>query len=355
MMKNTIVTILLLSVFLGASEEVYLGLFGMVVNVAKDDTLNVREKSDYRSNKTAALPLDALVGVDHCIQRGKSTWCKIFHIAQRDYDGFGYGAKPGWVNARYLKFGNRGYVTIDGKANCDYVLSCNNTACEVVGEYKTDPQTGDIVSLQTCKIGRKRLQGTNRFGAMPEDPDASGYCNTDSYVETYLMKQKVMNRLGTGEDPLQKKVLNVVSLLNEGDSGRLIAFTHPQKGIVMTWNVRFGGKEDLTFTREDIENDAEKRIHWGYTYGRGDEVHMSLYDYMSQLAKPFHTISKIEKLKNLKGFQCPEGSQCRGYEVFWIDETSKNPEFDWQGLVVIFEKYEGRWYVVGLLRDRWTV
>ena len=305
--------------------------------------------------------MGAFVGLDHCKKIGESLWCKIFHIAQRDYEDFGWDAKPGWVNASYLSFDNRGYVIIDGKPNCDYALRCKGSKCEVVADYTTDSKTHDITFLKTRWVDRNRLKASNHFGAMPDDPDASGYCTTGNVVDEYLRTQKEKTLLGTENDSLRKKVLEIVSLLNgekyEGID-ELTEYMHPKKGIVMTWNVRFGGKEDLTFTRNDIKNIEKnrfKKIHWGYTYGKGDEVRMSLYNYISKLTKPFNTISKIEKLKTLKGFHCPSETECRAYEVFWINESSETKEYDWQGLVVIFEKYRGKWYVVGLLRDRWTI
>ena len=85
-------------VYLHAAEISYPGLFGKVVHMADDDTLIVRKKLDYRNRKTAALPPNVFVGVDQCEKREKTIWCSIFHIAQRDYEGFGYGAKPGWGN-----------------------------------------------------------------------------------------------------------------------------------------------------------------------------------------------------------------------------------------------------------------
>ena len=128
-MPKLFMMIILLSVYLGATTITYLGLFGTVVNITQNDTLNVRNKPDYHSKKTGALPLDAFIGIDLCKELGKSIWCKIFHIAQRDYEEFGYAAKLGWVNARYLKFDNRGYVIIDGKPKCDYVLRCYENKC----------------------------------------------------------------------------------------------------------------------------------------------------------------------------------------------------------------------------------
>ncbi len=353
-MQKLSTAVILVSICLSASPMTPPGLFATVVKVAQSDTLNVRESPGYRSKKTGALPEGAFVGVDSCKKRGRSVWCRIFHIAQRDYENFGYDARPGWVNARYLTFNDRGYVIIDGKPNCDYALRCKNNRCEVAAEYTTDPQTQEVTSVKTRWIERKRLEGTNHFGAMPDDPDASGYCNTRNYIEAFLRKQKERSLLGTRSDPLQKKVLDIVTVLNEGDMDAFMDFIHPKKGIVLTWSVRFGGKKDRFFTRSDITNSA-KKIHWGYTYGKGDEVRMSLYDYLSKLSRPITAISKIEELKTLNGFHCPLGDECKGYEVLWIDKSSKTPEYDWQGLVVIFEKYQGKWYLAGLLRDRWTI
>ena len=360
-MKKLWIMTIFLSAYLGASSITYPGLFANVVNVADDDTLNVRLKSDYHSKKIGALPMGAFVGLEHCKKMGESMWCKIFHIAQRDYEDYGWDAKPGWVNASYLSFDNSGYVIIDGNPNCDYVLRCKGSKCEVVADYTTDSKTHDITSLETRWIDRNRLNASNHFGAMTDDPDASGYCTIGKMVGEFLRTQNEKKILGTGSDSLQKKVLKIVSILNRTkyeNIDELTEYMHPKKGIVMTWNVRFGGKEDLTFTRNDIKNIEKnrfKKIHWGYTYGKRDEVRMSLYDYLSKLTKPLHSISKIEKLKALKGFHCPSGNKCKGYEIFWIDEDSKTKEYNWQGLVVIFEKYQGTWYVVGLLRDRWMI
>ena len=351
--------VLLIALFLfsySSPSTTCLGLFANVINVAESDTLNVRVKPDYHSKKTGALPLDAFVGVDYCKKMGRSTWCKVFHIMLRDYDEFGYDAKPGWVNARYLKFHNRGYVIIDGKPNCDYALGCKNNKYEVVVDYTTNSKTNNITSLKTQWIDRRHLRGSSNFGAVGDAKD--GYCTNGTYIEEFLQNHKEKKPLGKEGDFLQKKIRKIVSLLNSKKTNELTKYIHPKNGIVLTWSVRFGGKEDLTFTRSDVSNIKKnrfKKLNWGYTYGKGDKVSMSLYYYMSRLTKPLNSISKIKKLKTLKGFHCSFGSKCKGYEVFWINKNSKTKEYDWQGLIVIFEKYHGTWYIVGLLRDRWTV
>jgi hypothetical protein len=165
----------------------YDALFARVTAIAQDDLLNIRSKSDYHAVKTGALPIDAFVGIERCIKSGRSVWCKVFHLAQRDYETFGYDAKPGWVNARYLTLFDRGYVLIDNEANCDYVLSCDNGQCDVVSRVV---MRGDkVVGIETAKIARSRLTPANHFSAATSEME--GYCTAGRYIEGYLGEKRV--------------------------------------------------------------------------------------------------------------------------------------------------------------------
>lgn len=341
-----------------SAKDMYSGLFATVVNLTENDTLSVRKKPNYHAKKIGALPTDAYVGLGICKEVGHTTWCEVHHVALRDYANFGYDAKQGWVNARYLKFIDNGYVIIDKKPNCDYALNCMESMCEVVTDYTMDTAS-NIVSLITKKIERERLYAESNFGAMDENSD--GYCTSGGMIEYYLTKKRTHELLKEDNDSIKKRVIDIVDVIGGikyDGAQNFIPYLHPLKGITMTWNVRFGGKEDLYFGYSDIKNIEKKRyqkIDWGQTYGKGDDVFMSLYDYMNSLNFPVYDITKIETLKDLKGFNCHSQSECKGYEVFWINNTSETKEYDWLGLVIILEKYQGSWYVVGLLRDRWTI
>jgi len=161
-------------------------LFGSVVHVAKNDVLNVRQEPSFRAKKIASIPLDAYIGVDICKKVGRSRWCKVHHIAQHDYEGYGWDAPDGWVNAKYLSFYNRGYVLVDGKANCDYVVGCREGVCNLVVDYRTNKKY-EIISIKTEKIARSRLRGESHFGAMSENGD--GYCTNGRMIDDFLAKQ----------------------------------------------------------------------------------------------------------------------------------------------------------------------
>ena len=127
-MKIVIISILLLV----QSWADTTALFGRVVNIDHNDTLNVRSQPDHRSKKVGALPLDAYVGIETRTKAKKRLWCRVYPMVQQWYEKFGDKSHIGWVNSKYLKFHNSGYVIIDGKKNCDYALRCKEGKCEII-------------------------------------------------------------------------------------------------------------------------------------------------------------------------------------------------------------------------------
>jgi len=120
-----------------------IGMFAIVVNVKKGDTLNIREKPNYHSKKVgefhAEESMDYYNGgmqVEYCKKISKSTWCKVYPVVNINIGQPSDGAE-GWVNAHYLEFSNSGYINIlNQKSNCDYVIKCKADKCLVLGYKK---------------------------------------------------------------------------------------------------------------------------------------------------------------------------------------------------------------------------
>jgi hypothetical protein len=91
-MRRWGVVILLICSGVWAEDIVaYPPLFATVLDVAENDRLNVRADADYRSAKVASLP-------------------------------------------------NGGYILIDGKGNCNYVIECQGGKCDLVVDYIQDEE-----------------------------------------------------------------------------------------------------------------------------------------------------------------------------------------------------------------------
>ncbi len=165
-------------------------LFASVKGVQKGDVLNVRTEANYHSKKVATIPsfkdMPLTFGIETCKKVKTSTWCLVYPLTQNWTDSFKENDK-GWVNARYLTYSNRGYVLVDGKANCRYVLDCRKDKCQLVTDFKQD-SNGEVVNIETKWIKRRWLKGESSFGAM--NPKEDGYCTMGMYVENYLKRKK---------------------------------------------------------------------------------------------------------------------------------------------------------------------
>ena len=173
--------ILLFALFLTSiSYSNTLALFGEVVNIAPNDTLNVRIKPNYRSKKITELPPKSIVGIDRCVKFKNSKWCKTHTLSSYDADYI-----SGWVNAKYLKFRNRGYVKLTTKdSHCLYSIKCINKKCLIVFDIDYNYEKDKMVSLKKRWIDRKKLQGASKFSAVGKNSE--GYCTAREMIEKYL-------------------------------------------------------------------------------------------------------------------------------------------------------------------------
>lgn len=177
-MKNLLILLIVLASVLEA--EVKPGLFAHVVYIDKNDVLNIRQTPDHKSKKVGALPNGAYMGIEKCQKVKGSLWCKVYEVSQN----FSEEYNPGWVNASYLSFGNRGYVVIKNRPNaCFYSLRCTDDKCLVVLDMTYDYAKEKMNDIKTEWISKEIVRGESNFGAMHEAED--GYCNNASILETY--------------------------------------------------------------------------------------------------------------------------------------------------------------------------
>ena len=325
-MKILLISLTLISSLLAKDFVKNPPLFAYVKGVAKDDTLNVRVKPNYRSKKVGELLNDAFVRVLKCKKiSSKSTWCKIGRFKIVDYEKYPGNAPDGWVNARYLDFSNRGYVLVNNKGSCDYSFGCKNGLCNIL----TDS------NLKSIK--RSQLFGATRFSA-----GGGELCNPNSMFYDY----KELN--------LAKKPKMFAVYINgwieniEYKGGKNIAkYIHPTKGVLISYYPTFA-KYNKHFSKSSFKKflDSNKKIYWGKSEGRGDKIYLSLKEFFKKFFfyKEF-TIKKVSASR----FSFVDNN------VVAFEVAHKKVGHSWKNLVVVLKKYNGKYYIVGLLFNRWSV
>ena len=329
---KTIILFWIIIITLNANPNYKDALFGGVVGVASWDSLNVRAKPNYKAKKVGSLPNDALVGIDRCKKVGKSIWCKVHHIAQRDYEGFGE-AKSGWVNARYLIFSDEGYVLINGKGNCDYVLGCQNGYCTLVADSKRD-KYNNVISIETKKVKRSSLYSESNFGAAG---DGDGYCVEHNYIYDYFRRKKQKSSKSVLDEFLRS--------VESYDRGEMSYYISQKAGIKISDKPYIDNQKAIpkdTFMRylEDGTNIIPK-------YYSGKDVKnppkIDISSFLHTLYKGKDKISRIDK----KVINENEAE----YTVY----RNLKDMYKYHGMIIRLKKIDSRWYVISIAHKQWGI
>lgn len=311
-------------------------LFAWIANVPKHDVLNVRALPDYRAAKVAAIASDApySLKVYRCKKVSKrSRWCLV---SPAELYGVGVPDFKGWVNARYLTFFDNGYVLVDGKGGCDYALQCAKGMCELVDEIV---RVGGVYLLRsTRKVARKRLSPSNRFEAMDEEGD--GYCTLDTY-------------LSSASQP-KGAVALFFDALRRGDTEAAAAQIHPKEGLLLSDHIVFG-VQDVHFMPDAFQSAWKRNAKRIPPYAEeGDDAALAprgLRDFFAQFP-PLEEAEVLRERSDFAGY-ANRTKGIKAVELGWNVHTGTPRQKVYA--VAIVERYGTRWYLVALLRKRWTI
>ena len=144
----------------------------------------------------------------------------------------------------------------------------------------------------------------------------------------------------------------------------LSSFVHPVKGVRFTPYTYVSLEKDLLFTKEEVKGflENEKEYIWGNYDGTGDEIKLTPQEYYDKFIYTADFVNAPEIGYNtvLSSGNMLE-NQFQVYENPIVVEyyfPGFNPEYegmDWQSLRLVFEEYEGQWFLVGIIRNQWTI
>lgn len=182
-----------------------------------------------------------------------------------------------------------------------------------------------------------------------------------------VKKSKILPSVDTGqvlkkEENLKKINEAVIQLLHDKNYRRLAGYIHPQKGIRFSMYAFVNPEEDKVFSASDFLRylPAKTLFTWGEMDGSGDVYKATLSNYLSKwvYSKDF-TAAQVSldefqgngnSLNNLKKVY-PKADFTENF----IKGSEGNPEMDWKCLRLVFEEFQGKYYLVGIINDQWTI
>ena len=258
---------------------------------------------------------------------------------------------------------------------CAVVIAFGLTACQNNNDELIKQKDNEITSLKA------QIKGLNdtvaELNKSIEDNEAllMGKESELAQINEALVVQKdqeaeLMQIISELESQLNQpsslliSAMTAVMLLDQKDMDALSLLVHPVKGVLFSPYSFVHINDDIVFTpAELVDAPGSSNIYiWGDYDGIGDPISLGFDDYYDRFVydKPFAfphlignntNISSGNTIVNIEDV-FPDG------EFVEFHFTGFDPEFvgmDWKSLRLVFEFYQGEWYLVAIVHDEWTI
>ena len=154
----------------------------------------------------------------------------------------------------------------------------------------------------------------------------------------------------------------VLAALKNKNYKTFAEFIHPEKGVRFSMYAFTSIHEDKHFTKSDfIKYQPTKTIFtWGARDGSGDPYKATVNQYLKNwvfvkdFTKGSYSVNEFQgggnSLNNLKEIY-PDKDFTENY----IKGAGENNEMDWNTLRLVFEYFNGKYYLIAVVNDRWTI
>ncbi|MEW9667968.1 hypothetical protein [Ammoniphilus sp. 3BR4] len=155
-----------------------------------------------------------------------------------------------------------------------------------------------------------------------------------------------------------------VLTLKEKDMQSLSQYIHPSKGIRFSPYGYVSLETDLVFTAQQAQllmTDTTV-YHWGTFDGSGDPIEMTFTEYYERFVYD-HDYTQAEQTAINQ--RIGQGNTLDNSQEVYPNATiveyhfsGFDPQYegmDWRSLRIVLEEEDGKWYIVGIIHDEWTI
>lgn len=166
-----------------------------------------------------------------------------------------------------------------------------------------------------------------------------------------------------GNEVLLARAMEVAGYLRERNWSALAGAVHPELGVRFT-PYSSVSEEDLVFTAAETAGfGGDSRSYmWGYSDGPGEPMYMTVREYFERFIfdadytqAPRLCVNGVQVYGNAVenvAEAYPEGS----FVEFYYDGLDPvNEGMDWCALKLVFQPWEGRLMLVGVIHSEWTI
>lgn len=165
------------------------------------------------------------------------------------------------------------------------------------------------------------------------------------------------------QQTVTQQAMRIQRALANHDYASIINDIHPTKGVRFSMYAYVHLDKDKVFSRAQFAQylrESRIRFIWGELDGSGETYVVPLPVYLDSWidAKKFDdarlTVNKFESRGNMIN-NVMEVYPRSDVVDFYYRGSDQYEGMDWRGMRLVFENYQGKRYLVGIVSDRWTV
>lgn len=230
---------------------------------------------------------------------------------------------------------------------------------------------GELMTLYSIINTLTELQGIEKVQFLIEGQKQEAYIHAvfdepfernEDIIKTQAPQPLTSSDISRSEVEAKSKM--AVTALKEKDMQKLSTLVHPVKGVLFSPYSSIELESDMVFTKEKIPNllNLKELYNWGDYDGSGDTINLTFAQYYDKFVydKDFANAEKVSyneiqqtgnSLVNIKDVY-PQGH----FIDYYL--SGSNPDYgglDWASLRLVFEQYNGQWYLVCIAHGQWTI
>lgn len=167
----------------------------------------------------------------------------------------------------------------------------------------------------------------------------------------------------SGHEVLLSRSVEVAQYIRDENWSALAGAVHPEKGVTFTPYSSVEA-DDPCFTPEEVAafGSDTKNYLWGYADGSGAPLTLTPADYFQRYVfnadytqAPFLAVNRVISSGNAVENVADAYPDASFVEFYYDGLDEVNEGFDWCALKLVFEPYEGRLMLVGVIHSEWTI
>ena len=140
---------------------------------------------------------------------------------------------------------------------------------------------------------------------------------------------------------------------------------HPKRGLRFSPYAFIDTQNGVLLTAEEVAalGDDTSVRHWGTYEGTGEPIVLTFQKYFERFVydrdfwrvkrgMPNERIGRSPTVDNIKKVYRQRDIV---YFEYHAPAAADSHEYDWRSLRLVFEKFEGRWFLIAIVHDQWTI